>query len=172
MSESRSQHPAAQDGAELLKHCREVRARRSGPGGQHRNKVETAVILTHLGTDVSAEANERRSQADNRAVALFRLRINLALRIRLPANAERESTPLWKQRTCNGKLSVNPSHADFPALLAEALDRLHSSGWDAGTAAEQSGVSTSQLVRFLKLEPRAFALLNQTRAAAGLRPLR
>jgi protein subunit release factor B len=72
-------HPAATRPEQLLAECEARRLRRSGPGGQHRNKVETAVSLRHLPTGVCAEANERRSQAQNRSTALFRLRVNLAL---------------------------------------------------------------------------------------------
>ncbi|MCI0573876.1 MAG: aminoacyl-tRNA hydrolase [Myxococcaceae bacterium] len=46
----------------------------SGPGGQHRNKTESGVRLTHPPTALSVTATERRSQAQNRGVALERLR--------------------------------------------------------------------------------------------------
>jgi ribosome-associated protein len=46
----------------------------SGPGGQHRNKTASAVRLVHPATGVSVTATERRSQAQNRSVALGRLR--------------------------------------------------------------------------------------------------
>lgn len=45
----------------------------SGPGGQHRNKTETAVRITHIETGISAEATESRSQHRNRQQAFFRL---------------------------------------------------------------------------------------------------
>ena len=58
---------------QLLAECDVRASRRSGPGGQHRNKVETAISLHHLPTGVRAEASERRSQAQNQTQALFRL---------------------------------------------------------------------------------------------------
>ena len=47
--------------------------RASGPGGQHRNKVETAVRMKHLPTGIVVTATEGRSQARNRQVAFRRL---------------------------------------------------------------------------------------------------
>ena len=67
-----SDHPAGLDAAVLAKQCEFQATRRSGPGGQNRNKVETAVILTHRPTGVSAQASERRTQGVNRRAALER----------------------------------------------------------------------------------------------------
>jgi hypothetical protein len=61
---------------------------------------------------------------------------------------------------------------DFPALLAEALDIVAMAGYDVAAAARQLDVSTSQLVRFLQSEPRAFRQLNEQRVARGLKSLR
>jgi len=75
-------HPAKLEIDKLVAQCDFTRTRRGGPGGQHRNKVESAVVVQHRPTGVIAEANERRSQADNRRSAIFRLRVNLALAVR------------------------------------------------------------------------------------------
>jgi protein subunit release factor B len=45
----------------------------SGPGGQHKNKTESGVRLTHLPSGITVTATERRSQFQNREAALERL---------------------------------------------------------------------------------------------------
>ncbi len=48
-------------------------ARSSGPGGQHVNKVATAVTLRHRPTGVAVTVQDSRSQATNRKLARARL---------------------------------------------------------------------------------------------------
>jgi protein subunit release factor B len=49
----------------------------SGPGGQHRNKTESGVRLTHPATGIVITATERRSQLMNKGAAIERLREKL-----------------------------------------------------------------------------------------------
>ena len=49
----------------------------SGPGGQHKNKRETAVRVRHLPSGVTALATEHRSQARNKVLALRRLELKV-----------------------------------------------------------------------------------------------
>lgn len=158
-------HPAALEPEALLRICSERRVRRSGPGGQHRNKVETAVVLKHEPTGIEAEANERRSQAENRQVALFRLRVRLAVEYRTIRSADDVPSELWRSRCRVGRVSVNPAHPDFPAILAEALDVLAMCKFDHAAAATSLGCTGSQLVKLLKDERSAFERLNHERVA-------
>ena len=171
LPDSTPSHPAALPAEVLLKACDELRTRRSGPGGQHRNKVETAVILVHRPTGVSAEASERRSQAENRSVAVRRLRLKLALEHRPPADPAGPSA-LWRSRTRGRQLAISPDHDDYPALLAEALCHLQAHDFEIAPAAERLGVSGTQLVRLFRKSAAGWAVLNSRRIAHGLPALK
>ena len=67
----------ALDDEALLKACEVEYFIASGPGGQHRNTTASGVRLTHPATELSVTATERRSQVQNKGVALDRLREGL-----------------------------------------------------------------------------------------------
>jgi protein subunit release factor B len=58
--------------------------RASGPGGQHRNKTESAVRMTHRPSGIVRVATEHRSQLRNRELALERIWRALEARRRKP----------------------------------------------------------------------------------------
>lgn len=159
-------HPAALSPDALLDDVQEMHTRRAGPGGQHRNKVQTAVVLMHRPTGIAAEAAERRSQAENRRVALGRLRLKLALEHRttaLPVPSAR-----WLARVRGRQLAVAVDHHDYPTLVAEALDQLQVHGLDMPAAAAALGVTATQLLKLFKKTPAAWTTLNRLRLGMGL----
>ena len=164
-------HPATIDVELLLRDCSVRHERRRGPGGQHRNKTESAVVIRHLPTGIEGQAAERRSQGDNHRNAVKRLRLNLALGVRTEVLAELAPTDLWKSRCCNLKIAINAEHDDFATLLAEAMDVLASRNGHVPGAADQLACSPSQLIKLLKKEPRAFLWLNAERKKHGLSEL-
>src|SRR5947207_14357373 len=72
---------------ELLGQCALDTYRASGPGGQKRNKTSSAVRLRHLPSGLIVIAEESRSQHENRARALRRMRQALYLKLRRPLSS-------------------------------------------------------------------------------------
>src|ERR1700733_6600373 len=73
---------------ELLAQCEVDTYRASGPGGQKRNKTSSAVRIRHLPSGLLVIAEESRSQHENRAKALKRLRQAFVLKLREPISTE------------------------------------------------------------------------------------
>src|SRR5687768_10340387 len=63
---------------ELLSECEIETFRSSGPGGQHVNKTESAVRLRHTRSGVVVTSREMRSQHQNKALCLRKLREKVA----------------------------------------------------------------------------------------------
>ena len=169
---SKRPHPCSAPDDALLAECDVTRQRRSGPGGQHRNKVETAIRLRHRPTGIEAQAAERRSQAENLRVALRRLRLLLAIEVRQDAGGDEQPSDLWRSRCRNGRIVISPEHDDFPAVLAEALDVLASRDLDVPAAAAQLGCTRSQLIKLIREAPASLARVNADRLRRGLPALR
>jgi peptide chain release factor 2 len=89
---------------ELLRECEVDTFRSSGPGGQHVNKTESAVRLTHLPSGLVVTSREERSQHRNKAVCLRKLRerierLNYRPAARVPTRVSRAA----KARTLEAK---------------------------------------------------------------------
>jgi protein subunit release factor B len=141
-------HPVQTPAELLLRDCEVRHERRRGPGGQHRNKTESAVVLKHLPTGVSAQAAERRSQHDNHRMAVKRLRINLALEVRSPELAEAAPTELWQSRRHEGRFGCSSDHEHFAPLLAEALDVVFTHQGQTPGSALQLGITSHHRTNF------------------------
>lgn len=161
-------HPAMLPIDDLLKQCEFARSRTRGPGGQHRNKVETGVTITHIPTGLSAQAFESRQQEANRKRALRRLRVRLAIRHRdfVPIPGYQPSDRL-RPRLAGSRIAVNSKHEDYPAILAEVLDLLFELKGDLRKASEYLEVTSSQIVKFIRNEPEALESVNALRRDRG-----
>lgn len=88
----------------LLAQCDVQAHRASGPGGQHRNKAETAVRLVHRPTGVTVEGKDERSRSQNLRIALARLREKLERRAyRPPPRRPTRPTRASKERRVESK---------------------------------------------------------------------
>lgn len=160
----------ALDDAALLAQCEFDRFRASGPGGQKRNRTDSAVRLRHRPSGLHSEAVESRSQHENRARALRRLRRTLALTARAPsseATSEERSTLL--------RLLGDPPSRVRPAdlaALALLFDILEERGWRLSDAAPALGTTSAALGRLLAADSLVWRAAAERRGALGLQPLR
>jgi hypothetical protein len=161
---------------ELARQCELDRYRASGPGGQHRNKTESAVRARHRATAVQAHADDSRSQHENRGRALRRLRMNLALEVRAPVTLAGYAAPpplaalvaagaaAQGERTRQG--------AGFWLAAAHLLDLFVACDAEVAVTAGHLGLGSAPLARLLLCDEALARVVNQERARRGLRPLR
>jgi hypothetical protein len=171
----RSSHLLASDDA-LIAQCEVDRYRASGPGGQHRNKTESAVRLRHKLTGVSAIGEDSRSQAENKMHAVRRLRSAIALEVREPVILEgfvpsarlaafvaKGTAPLGAKTRVTG---------EYWTAMAEILDLLVAGEMEIGTTAQRLGISTGAMSKLLLHDDLVGRTVNDLRRAKQMRPLR
>ncbi|KAI3417457.1 RF_PROK_I domain-containing protein, partial [Psidium guajava] len=166
---------------ELMKQCEMGTFKASGPGGQHRNKRESAVRIKHIPTGIIAQAVEDRSQHKNRASALLRLRTLLALKVRNAVNLEAYSPPkellqiLPLKSTVRGPdcgPQIGPNNPKFMLGVQALLDLLSALEGSVSDAAKLLGLSTGALSRLILSDDSLRLAVNELRASKGMKPLK
>jgi len=154
----------------LLKECEVQAYQASGPGGQKRNRTYSAVRLLHIPSGIVANAVENRSQHENKAKALKRLREEIAVQVRLPLPKEIS----WPEtiNVAGNRLKVNPKNPFFCHVIALFLDALAEHEGRLKDAASSLGISSSSFTRTLSESPKAWAETNRIRKERNLSPLK
>ncbi|CAL9177438.1 unnamed protein product [Musa hybrid cultivar] len=120
---------------QLMAQCDMDTFKTSGPCGQHRNKHESAVRLSHRPTGIVAQAVEERSQHKNWAMTLTRLRTLLALEGRTVIDLDGYTPPsellqmLPAKSTIRGKdvgPQIGPNNPKFALGMQALLDLIFS----------------------------------------------
>src|SRR5438552_7866999 len=111
---------------QLLAQCEVDTYRASGPGGQKRNKTSSAVRLRHLPSGLIVIAEESRSQHENRARALRRMRQALYLKLREPVELLADSLAMLPDygpaRDAEGRLHLGRRDPRFWPAAGVVLD--------------------------------------------------
>ena len=158
----------------LIAQCEVDRYRSRGPGGQKRNKTSSAVRLRHRPTGLSVTATEERSQHVNKDRAVRRLRRAIALNVRTDIDLThyRRSELLSSCIVAKGELLVGRRDARYHPAVCEVLDLLEACRARVSETAKYVGVSTANLTKFIRKDPKLWERVNQMRAEAGVKPLR
>jgi RF-1 domain len=165
--------------AQLLEQCDVDTYRASGPGGQKRNKTSSAVRLRHPPTGLIVIAEESRSQHENRAKALKRMRQALYLKLRdelLPPALTPESLTARPDyapaRDGAGRLHLGRKDARFWPAVGVVLDVLCAVEGRVSDAAAALGLSTANLIDFLQVDDKVWEQANHLRSRFGHKLLR
>jgi hypothetical protein len=161
--------------SQLLEQCEVDTYRASGPGGQKRNKTSSAVRLRHLPSGLVVIAEESRSQHENRARALKRMRQALYLKVReeLPADSSVTALEDFREaRDQEGRLHLGRKDPRYWPAVGVVLDVLLALEARVSEAAELLGISTGNLIAFLASDPKVFEQANILRARFDHKPLR
>lgn len=163
-------HPSLFAADQLFEQCDHRFQRRSGPGGQHRNKTSSGVFLLHEPTGVTAEATERRSQADNRTEAIMRLRLRMATDVRTTSIIDIDDSSMVQSieldvrtRYHATSLRFRDTNPDRPSVLSLVINDLHAAGGQPSLVSKQWSTSTSAIVSLLRGHPPALAWINLVR---------
>ena len=164
--------------AVLLAQCDVDTYRASGPGGQHRNKTESAVRVRHRPSGLMAHGDETRSQAENKAKAVKRLREHLAFDLREDIAHLDEG---WQPSARLAALLAGGTAplgertrqtVEYLVAMAELLDVVAATGAEVAAPAARLGVTTGALSKLLTHDERVLRVVNRMRQQRGLRPLR
>ena len=154
----------------LLKQCDIDNYRASGPGGQHRNRTDSAVRLRHKPTNVVVTAEERRSQHENKAQAFKRLREAIAFQHRQPIE---ETAPEFIASIRSlGKIDLKPKNPLYLPTAGYALDLLAHHLGRTSEAAAALGISTANLVKFFRSNDDMWQIAQRIRQVNNLPLLR
>ena len=156
----------------LLAQCDVDTYRASGPGGQKRNKTESAVRLRHRPSGIIVIAEESRSQPENKARALRRLRKAMALHLRRDADGDDAPADVKACIGRQGRLDVGRRDARYLPAVAAVLDVFAASRGGMAIAAKRLGITTGNLSSFLTEDDDVFVEANRLRGTFGLKPLR
>ena len=162
--------------AQLLAQCDVDTYRASGPGGQKRNKTSSAVRLRHAASGLLVIAEESRSQHENKAKALRRLRQAFFLKIREALSEEQLAAAslraeIAEARTRVGRLDVGRRDPRFWPAVGLVLDVLDQAQARVADAAKHLGISTANLIDFLQQDPKVWEQVNQLRVRFGQKKL-
>jgi len=155
----------------LMAQCAVDLYRASGPGGQKRNKTSSAVRLRHLPSGSMVIAEESRSQHENRARALRRLKRALYLTLREPP-PEKLLEALAELGLLPGKPWPGPKAAGFLPGVALVLDMLEAMEGRVADCALRLGVGSALIAEFLRQDEDAWKEAAQLRQRHGLPVLR
>lgn len=169
------------DDQALLAQCEIHIYKASGPGGQHRNKVSSAIRLHHKPSGITATANDSRSQHDNKKLAIKRMRMNLAVRLRgdycfgsqqIPA-VLRECifVPKKSNSQAGHKLELGRKDFRFWTVAAILLDMLTSAGGQLSQVTAELGISTGNLTKFFKIDRHLIEAVQNIRKKFNLKPI-